>query len=155
MMAVLCRGLKYLFYPMGIVQWQVALAAVSGLVAKESVAGMLAMFYGENLSAAMSAPSAVAFLVFILTCSPCVSAIAAAARELGLARALVNACVQTALAFLLAYAVYGLLGHGAFAALLLAALLLLAAPAVLLFKRWKKHEKIHRTSGTAPQRFHR
>lgn len=155
MMAVLCRGLKYLFYPMGITQWQVALAAVSGLVAKESVAGMLAMFYGENLAAAMSAPSAVAFLVFILTCSPCVSAIAAAARELGLARALVNACVQTALAFLLAYAVYGLLGHGAFAALLLAALLLLAAPAVFLFKRWKKHEKIHRTSGTEPQRFHR
>ena len=117
-MAILCRGLKYLFYPMGIAQWQVALAAVSGLVAKESVAGMLALFYGDNLAAAMSAPSAVAFLLFILACSPCVSAIAASAREVGVKRALANAGIQTAFAFLLAYAAYGLLAHGAAAAVI-------------------------------------
>lgn len=86
MLAVLCRGLKYLFYPMGITQWQVALAALSGIVAKENVAGTLALFYGEDLSAAMSAPSACAFLVFLLTCSPCVSAVAASAKAVGVRR---------------------------------------------------------------------
>ena len=155
MMAVLCRGLKYLFYPMGIAQWQVALAAVSGLVAKESVAGMLALFYGDNLAAAMSAPSAVAFLLFILACSPCVSAIAASAREVGARRALANAGMQTAFALLLAYAAYGLLARGAAAAVLLAAAILLAAPVVILVKRLKKHEKVPRTTGAEPQRLHR
>ena len=155
MMAMLCRGLKYLFYPMGITQWQVALAAVSGLVAKESVAGMLALFYGENLAAAMSAPSAIAFLLFILACSPCVSAIAASAREVGAKRALANAGIQTAIAFLLAYAAYGLLVCGAAAAACLAAAVLLAAPVVILIKRTKKHEKVPRTTGAEPQRLHR
>lgn len=155
MMAILCRGLKYLFYPMGIAQWQVALAAVSGLVAKESVAGMLALFYGDNLAAAMSAPSAVAFLLFILACSPCVSAIAASAREVGAKRALANAGIQTAFALLLAYAAYGLLARGAAAAVLLAAAILLAAPVVILVKRLKKHEKVPRTTGAEPQRLHR
>lgn len=95
MAEVLCRGLKYLFYPMGITDWQVALSALTGLVAKESVAGMLAVFYGADLSAAMSAASAAAFTAFIMACSPCVSAIAAAARELGIRRALLNALLQT------------------------------------------------------------
>ena len=155
MMAVLCRGLKYLFYPMGITQWQVALSAVSGLIAKESVAGMLAMFYGSDLSAAMSAPSAVAFLVFIMTCSPCVSAIAATAREVGWRRALFYAAGQTEAAFLFSYAVYALLSFGALLAVFLSAGLFLAGGAYLLVLRCKRHAKIRRTNGAKPQRFHR
>ncbi len=157
MLAVLCRGLKYLFYPMGITDWRVALSAVSGLVAKESVAGMLAMFYGENLAAAMSAPSAIAFLVFIMTCSPCVSAIAATAKEAGAKRALLYAAVQTAVAFALSYLVYALLYFGAPLAMLLtaAALAVCLAPLMRGGKKGKKVEKVHRKRNNVSQKFHR
>lgn len=150
MLAVLCRGLRYLFYPMGITDWRVALAALSGLIAKENVAGMFALFYGDALSAAMSLPSAAAFAVFLLCCSPCVSAIAAAAREEGARRAVLYAAVQTAAALLLGYAAYALL---AFPAFTVAAAF--AAAAVALLAKEIFHAKIHRAAGDRLARLHR
>ena len=150
MLAVLCRGLRYLFYPMGITDWRVALAALSGLIAKENVAGMFALFYGDALSAAMSLPSAAAFAVFLLCCSPCVSAIAAAAREEGARRAVLFAALQTAAALLLGYAAYALL---AFPAFTVAAAL--AAAAVALLAKEIFHAKIHRAAGDRLARLHR
>lgn len=154
MAEVLCRGLKYLFYPMGIADWQVALSALTGLVAKESVAGMLAVFYGADLSAAMSASSAAAFTAFIMACSPCVSAIAASARELGAKRALLNALSQTGIAFLIAYAVYAVLYFGAPLVLLLSAAIFIALFAVRKRKR-KKREKTYRRRADDAQGPHR
>ena len=152
MLALLCRGLCVLFYPMGITQWQVALAALSGLVAKESVAGTLAIFYGQNLTSAMSASSAASFLLFLMTCSPCVSAIAATARELGARRALAIAGMQTVSAFGAAYLLYALLAGGALVACFCA--VLLPAAAALLLKG-KRHAKIHRSKKTKSKGFHR
>lgn len=152
MLAVLCRGWKYLFYPMGITQWQVALAAVSGLVAKESVAGMLALFYGESLASAMSAPSAAAFLAFILTCSPCVSAIAATARETNWKTALGFAAVQTAIAFLISYFVYAALACGALFSTLFAIFILIFTIAAAMRSIYAK---IHCGKTAKTQRFHR
>lgn len=153
MLAVLSRGLVYLFYPMGITRWEVALAAFTGLAAKESVAGTLALFFGDGLASAMSAPSAAAFAAFLLTCSPCVSAIAAAARETGTARALGMAALQTATAFAFSYTVYAFLVHGALCAVLLAALAPFAAAAVLF--GGARHEKTHRRKRAAAARLHR
>lgn len=153
MLAVLCRGLKYLFYPMGITQWQVALAAVSGLIAKENVAGMLALFYGADLTAAMSAPSAAAFIFFIMTCSPCVSAIAATAREAGAKCAFAFAAAQTGTAFFGSYILYALLSRGAMAAAMVALLAaVLIAGAAL---RRILHAKICRRRGAKTERLHR
>lgn len=155
MLVYMCRGLLFLFYPMGITQWQVALAACSGLVAKESVAGMLAMFYGTDLTAAMSSASAMAFVLFIMTCSPCVSAIAATARELGIRRALLIAGGQTGIAFLLSYLLYGMLAGGAFAATVLAIGIPVAGLIYFLMRRIGTYAKIHRAKGTKAQRFYR
>ena len=151
MLALGCRAFSFLFYPMGVMQWQVALAALSGIVAKESVAGTLALFYGEDLSAAFTPASAVAFLTFILTCSPCVSAVAAAAREVGVRRALGMAAAQTGVAFGISYLVYGLLCAGALAASLLAA----ALPALLFCLHKRDHEKIFRPKKPKAERVHR
>lgn len=151
MLALGCRAFSFLFYPMGVMQWQVALAALSGIVAKESVAGTLALFYGEDLSAAFTPASAVAFLTFILTCSPCVSAVAAAAREVGVRRALGMAAAQTGVAFGISYLVYGLLCAGALGASLLAA----ALPALLFFLHKRDHEKIFRPKKPKAERVHR
>ena len=154
MMAILCKGIRFLFYPMGITQWEIALSAVSGLIAKESVAGMLAVFYGDSIAAQMSAASAIAFVVFIMTCSPCISAIAAAAREVGLRCAVGFAAAQTGIAFLASYAVYGLLAGGAAAACALCLLILLAAAVLFLIRRFQHYEKISRTKRAKIKRFH-
>ena len=151
MLALGCRAFSFLFYPMGVTQWQVALAALAGIVAKESVAGTLALFYGEDLSAAFTPASAVAFLTFILTCSPCVSAVAAAAREVGVRRALGMAAAQTGVAFGISYLVYGLLCAGALGASLLAA----ALPALLFCLHKRDHEKIFRPKKPKAERVHR
>jgi len=138
----LCEGLKYLFYPMGIKDWRIALSAVSGLIAKESVAGTLGMFYGENLASAFSAQSALAFIAFILTTTPCVSAIAATAKELGKKKALKYAVIQSGIAFLVGYVVYFALTFSVFVVVLA----IVSAFAVIIIPNRKgKHiEKIHR-----------
>lgn len=151
-LAAVSRGLRFLFVPMGIDDWRIALAALSGLIAKENVAGMLSLFYGQQLSSAMSAPSAVAFLAFLLACTPCVSALAAARRAVG-RRAWLYAAAQTGIAFLLSYAVYGLLWAGALASCIAACAAVIAA-AILLF--WKeRHAKVYRAQGADAQRLHR
>ena len=131
-----------MFYPMGIKDWRIALSAVSGLIAKESVAGTLGMFYGENLASAFSAQSALAFIAFILTTTPCVSAIAATAKELGKKKALKYAVIQSGVAFLVGYAVYFALTFSVFVVVLA----IVSAFAVIIIpnRKGKLIEKIHR-----------
>ncbi len=145
MLASLCGGLRFLFAPVGMNDWKIAYAALSGLIAKENVAGALELFYGGF---PYSARSAFAFAVFLLCCSPCVSAIAASARELGWKTALLTACLQTALALLLCYATYFLTSVGWWGALFL----LLPPLTSLLIK---DHEKIHRKRTVLAQKLHR
>ena len=139
MLATVCGGLKFLFAPIGMGDWKIAYAALSGLVAKENVAGALAMFYGGF---PYSAASGFAFAVFMLTCSPCVSAITATARETGAARALLYALIQTASALLLSYLVYFVaVGGGVYLVIAL-----LPTGALLLLGK-KQVERIHRKRG--------
>ena len=147
MLASFCGGLKFLFAPIGCGDWKMAYAALSGLVAKENIAGMLAVFYGEF---PFGAASAFAFAAFVLTCSPCVSAISAAAREVGMRRALLYALVQTGSALIFSYLVYFALCGGAiylFCALaLIAAISLLGKKQVETVRRRGKHniKRVHR-----------
>ncbi len=136
MLSVLCGGLKWLFAPAGMADWRIAYAALSGLVAKENVAGTLRMFFGQF---PYGGASAAAFAVFILTCSPCVSAVAATAREVGWGRALLYAALQTLSALLLCYLTYFLLKGGIVPALLF------AAPVVAFCLMRELIESIHRT----------
>ena len=146
MLATLCAGLKYLFAPMGLNDWRVAYAALSGLIAKENVAGTLLMFFGEELP--FSAQSAFAFSVFMLATSPCVSAIAASAREVGAWRALLYAAIQTVSALLLAYITYFALAFSAAYFFIL--------PALIAF--WivgkKTFENLHRKRKHHPKGLH-
>lgn len=147
MLAVLCGGLKFLFAPMGMNDWKIAYAALSGLIAKENVAGLLAVFYGGF---PYSGASAFALAVFVLTCSPCVSAIAAAARELGWKRAGLYALLQTASAFLFSYCAYFVLrGGGVYLAVA-------AVPLIGIYILGKKQiEKVRRKRGKLAQKLHR
>lgn len=145
MLADVCRRLGWLFAPAGMNDWRIAYAALSGLVAKENVASTLAMLCGEF---PYGGASAFALSVFVLTCSPCVSAIAATARELGKGRAFAYAALQTASALLFSYAAYYLWKGGAL--YLLPAVL----PVLLFLLLRKRHEGIHRSRKHHTRRVH-
>ncbi len=146
MLARICGGLKWLFAPAGMNDWRIAYAALSGLVAKENVAGAIFLFFGVF---PYPPASAAALAVFVLTCSPCVSAIAATARELGARRALLYAAVQTGSALLLCYLTY-FVWKGGIVFLLLAAL-----PVAAFLLARSALEGIHRRRRDDPQKLHR
>ncbi|MGN0822805.1 MAG: FeoB small GTPase domain-containing protein [Candidatus Gallimonas sp.] len=146
MLATICAGLKYLFAPIGCCDWRIAYAALSGLVAKENVAGVLAMFCGGF---PYSAKSAFAFAVFVLTCSPCVSAIAATARETGRRRAALYAMMQTGSALLFSYAAYYALNGGW--AVLFAAVAMFIAVRII---RKKTGEKVRGAGGNLSAKYY-
>lgn len=72
-----------LLKPIGLGDWKICTALISGFMAKESVVSTLEVLYGGNVTAVMSSISAAALLVFSLLYTPCVAAIAAVKRELG------------------------------------------------------------------------
>lgn len=147
MLAHLCGGLQWLFAPVGMEDWRIAYAALSGLVAKENVAASLELFFPVF---PYGARSAFALAVFVLASSPCVSAVAAAAREVGIKPALLYAVAETAGALLLSYFVYFLTGLGASAALPLIAAVILISVFGRTFRAG-----IHRKRGNFAQKLHR
>ena len=147
MLAHLCGGLKWLFAPVGMEDWRIAYAALSGLVAKENVAASLELFFPAF---PYGARSAFALAVFVLASSPCVSAVAAAAREVGIKLALLYAVFETAGALLLCYLVYFLTGLGA------SAVLPLIAAVILIFSFGRTFRAgIYRQRGNFAQKLHR
>jgi len=81
------KGICWLFAPLGWGNWQAAVAAVTGLVAKENIVGTMGVLYGgadtyANLGAAFTAVSGMSFLLFNLLCAPCFAAMGAIKREM-------------------------------------------------------------------------
>lgn len=104
MLSALSRVIAPLFYPMGITDWRLAYAALCGFIAKENVAATVAMLM--PLGTGLGLASALGMCAFILLCPACVSAFSASCREAGLKFTLKCYAVQTAVAFLGAYAVH-------------------------------------------------
>ena len=72
------------FAPLGLGDWRIVTSLISGFMAKESVVSALGVLYKGGIQSAMTALSAASLLVFSLLYTPCVAAIAAVKRELGL-----------------------------------------------------------------------
>ena len=97
-LAAIGRCISWIFIPLGWGDWKSAVAAVTGLVAKENVVGTFGILfhYGEvgeageeiwgNLAANMSAIAAYSYLVFNLLCAPCFAAMGAIKREMNNAK---------------------------------------------------------------------
>lgn len=72
-----------LFAPLGLGDWRICTALLSGFMAKESVVSTLGVLFGGEIGAVLAPASAAALLVFSLLYTPCVAAIASIKRELG------------------------------------------------------------------------
>ena len=82
-LAVVSGFLAPLLAPIGLGDWRICVALISGFMAKESVVSTLEVLFGGSVAAMMTPAAAASLLVFSLLYTPCVAAIAAIRRELG------------------------------------------------------------------------
>lgn len=94
-----------LFAPIGLGDWRICTALLSGFMAKESVVSTLGVLFGGNIGSVMSPVSAASLLVFSLLYTPCVAAIASIKRELGSKWAVGVVFWQCAVAWIAAFLV--------------------------------------------------
>lgn len=92
------NAFAWIFIPLGWGDWKAAVAAITGLVAKENVVGTFGVLYGfaevseegeeiwGTLAGSYTAVAAYSFLVFNLLCAPCFAAIGAIRREMNNAK---------------------------------------------------------------------
>ncbi|MDR0884195.1 MAG: ferrous iron transport protein B [Oscillospiraceae bacterium] len=115
LLALIGRGLSWLFVPLGWGDWQATVATVTGIVAKENVVSTMGvLFHSEEGAALETALSAIytplaaySLLLFNLLCAPCFAAIGAMRREMNSPRWFLFALgYQCGLAYLVALWAY-------------------------------------------------
>lgn len=104
MLARVAGLLQPLFAPLGLGDWRIVTALISGFLAKEVVVSTLStLFAGVPLSQVFTTATACAMMVFCLLYTPCIAAMATIRRELGTTWAVVILVFQCAIAWLMAY----------------------------------------------------
>ena len=111
--------ISWLFIPLGFGNWKMAVAAVTGLIAKENVVGTIGILFGfaevaedgeeiwGQLAGSMTAVAAYSFLVFNLLCAPCFAAMGAIKREMNNVKWFLFAIgYQCGLAYLVSLCIY-------------------------------------------------
>lgn len=99
------------FKPLGITDWRISTAFITGFMAKESVVSTLTVLLGgdiDKLPMIFSKLTAFVFLVFSLLYTPCVAAVATVRRELGRAYAVMVVLLQCSIAWVAAFIVYSI-----------------------------------------------
>lgn len=148
----------WLFVPLGWGDWRAAVAAITGLVAKENVVGTFGILYGfaevseegeeiwGTLAGSYTTAAAYSFLVFNLLCAPCFAAIGAIKREMNNAKwtwfAIGYQCLLAYCVSLCVYQIGTFLTTGVFGIGLIAALMILAGFVWLLVRPCKNDGKL-------------
>jgi len=165
-LAYIGRAFSWLFAPLGWGGWKTAVAAVTGLVAKENVVstfGILYHFAGEELaengneiwaafyqnltelSGGHAALAGYSFMVFNLLCAPCFAAMGAIKREMNNAKwtafAIAYQCIFAYAVSFIIYQLGCLFAGGADIAGVICAFVVLGVMLYMLLRKNKK--KIH------------
>lgn len=143
-----------IFKPLGWGNWKMAVAAVTGLIAKENVVSTFGILFGYaevaedgaeiwgSLAATMTAVGAYSFLVFNLLCAPCFAAMGAIKREMNNTKWFIFAIgYQTILAYIVSLCIFQigtLITTGAFGVGTVFAILFIIAFIYLLFRPYKE-----------------
>lgn len=157
-LAAVGNALSWLFIPLGWGDWKSAVAAITGLVAKENVVGTFGILYGfaevaedgseiwGTLAGSMSAAAAYSFLVFNLLCAPCFAAMGAIKREMNNIKWFWFAIgYQTALAYVVSLCVFQigtLITSGVFGIGTIIAFLLIIGFLYLLLRPYKESKTL-------------
>ena len=147
-----------LFAPLGWGDWKMAVAAVTGLIAKENVVSTFGVLFGfaevaedgvefwRQLAGSMTAVAAYSFLVFNLLCAPCFAAMGAIKREMNSWKWFFIAIgYQCGLAYVVSLCIYQIgtfLTGGGFGIGLIVAILLLIGFIYLLARPYKESKTL-------------
>ena len=147
-------AVAWIFAPLGFGNWRMAVAAVSGLIAKENVVGTLGMLYGfaevaedgteiwAQLAGSMTALAAYSYLVFNLLCAPCFAAMGAIKREMNNTKwfwfAIGYQCLFAYVISLCVYQIGMLVTGGGFGIFTVVAILLIVGMIYLLCRPYKE-----------------
>ena len=153
-LAIIGSVIAPIFAPLGWGDWKMAVAAVTGLIAKENVVGTFGILFGfgevaedgaeiwGQLAGSMTAIAAYSFLVFNLLCAPCFAAMGAIKREMNNAKWFWFAIgYQTVLAYIVSLCVYQMgtwISTGVFGIGTVVALVFIAVFIYLLFRPYKE-----------------
>ena len=138
--------------------WKMAVAAITGLIAKENVVATFGMLFGfaevaedgseiwGNLAQVMTPIAAYGFLVFNLLCAPCFAAMGAIKREMNNAKwfwfAIGYQCLLAYVVSLCIYQIGSVVTGGAFGIGTVVAILLVVGFLYLLFRPYKESETL-------------
>ena len=154
-LASIGRGIQWLFAPLGWGNWQSAVAAVTGLIAKENVVSTFGVLLGgfeevaesgwqiwANMRELFTPLSAYSFLIFNLLCAPCFAAMGAIKREMNNGKwtlfAIGYQCVFAYAVSLIVYQVGSVFTGNANAVGLIAAIIVLGVILYMLFRPYKE-----------------
>ena len=157
-LAALGSAIAWIFTPLGWGDWKAAVAAITGLVAKENVVGTFGILYGfgevaedgaeiwGSLAGSMTAVAAYSFLIFNLLCAPCFAAMGAIKREMNNVKWFWFAIgYQTILAYaasLCVYQVGTLITAGTFGIGTVVAFIIIVGFLYLLFRPYKESQSL-------------
>ena len=161
-LAKIGSAIAWIFAPLGWTQagegWKMAVAAVSGLIAKENVVATFGLLFGfaevaedgseiwGSLAQVMTPVAAYGFLVFNLLCAPCFAAMGAIKREMNNVKwfwfAIGYQCGLAYVAALCIYQIGTLITTGAFGLGTVAALVFIAVILYLLFRPYKESNSL-------------
>ena len=161
-LAKIGSAIAWIFAPLGWTKagegWKMAVAAVTGLIAKENVVATFGMLFGfaevaedgaeiwGNRAQVMTPIAAYGFLVFNLLCAPCFAAMGAIKREMNNAKWFWFAIgYQCGLAYVVSLCIYQigtLLTGGGFGIGTVVAFVLVAAFLYLLFRPYKESNSL-------------
>ncbi|MCI8283765.1 MAG: ferrous iron transport protein B [Firmicutes bacterium] len=154
-----------IFAPLGWGDWKMAVAAVTGLIAKENVVSTFGILYGfaevaedglefwPALATSISAIAGYSFLIFNLLCAPCFAAMGAIKREMNNTKWFCFAIgYQTILAYLASLCIFqigNLLSGGGFGIGTAAAVIVIIGFLYLLFRPYKENNTLKRNFKTS------
>ncbi len=161
-LAAIGSAIGWIFAPLGWTQagegWKMAVAAVTGLIAKENVVATFGMLFGfaevaedgaevwGSLAAVMTPVAAFGFLAFNLLCAPCFAAMGAIKREMNNARWFWFAIgYQCVLAYIVAMCIYQLGSFftvGSFGSGTVVSLVCVIGFLYLLFRPYKESKEL-------------
>ena len=153
-LAAIGNAFAWLFIPLGWGDWRSAVAAITGLVAKENVVGTFGILYGVEevaedgaeiwgtLAGSMTTMAAYSFLVFNLLCAPCFAAMGAIKREMNNIKwffyAIGYQCLLAYVASLCIYQIGTFVTGGGFGVFTIIAVALVAGFIYLLVRPYKE-----------------
>jgi len=167
-LAAVGSAIGWIFAPLGWGNWRMAVAAITGLVAKENVVGTFGMLFGyaevsdygeeiwSSLAVMLPPVAAYSFLVFNLLCAPCFAAMGAIKREMNNAKwfwfAIGYQCATAYVVSLCIYQLGMLFTKGVFGIGTVAAIVLVIGFGYLLVRPYKESQTLSTGVNTAGAR---